>query len=81
MSNATLEVSRSNILIIRVASRVEISCRASPSTACMASQNLRWSSTLPLIRVNRSAAVVAHQSAKAFFDRGATSRPSAANAR
>ena len=28
--------------------------------------------------MNRSAAVLAHQSAKAFFDRGATSRPSAA---
>ena len=81
MSNATLERSRSNISIIAAASRVEMSCNASASTACMASQNLRWSSTFALILVNRSPAVVAHQSAKAFFDRGATSRPSAANAR
>ena len=81
MSNATLEVSRSNTAIIRAASRAEISCNASPSTRCIASQNLRWSSTLGLIRVNRSAAVVAHQSAKALLDPGATSRPNAANAR
>ena len=58
-----------------------MSCNASASTVCMASQNLRWSRTCGLILVNRSPAVVAHQSAYAFFDRGATSLPSAANDR
>src|SRR5664279_2346719 len=75
MTDATLDVSRSNIVIILAASLAEMSCNASASTVCMASQNLRWSSTFSLILVNRSPAVPAHQSANAFFDRGATSLP------
>ena len=49
--------------------------------ACIASQNRRWSSALAGILVNRSAAVVFHQSANAAFEHGATSRFSAASAR
>ena len=50
------------------------------STACIASQNLRWSSRLAPILVNRPAAVVAHQSAKASLEHG-DQAASAASAR
>ena len=49
--------------------------------ACIASQNLRWSSAEAGILVNRPAAVVFHQSANPALEQGATSRFSAASAR
>lgn len=64
---------------MRIAIRREISSSSPRPTACIASQKRRWPSTLALILVNRPAAVVFHQSAKASFEQGATSRCSAAN--
>ena len=53
----------------------------SASTACIASQNRRWSSAEAAIRVNRSPAVVFHQSANPRFEHGSTTRLAAASAR
>ena len=63
--------------------RVEISCNAAAvSTACMASQNLRWSSTFGHDPGEPVRGGGGHQIRRTpLFDPGATSLPSAANAR
>ena len=66
---------------IRTAIVREISSSCSRVTACIASQNRRWSRPGAGILVNRAAAVVFHQSANAAFEQGAASRFSAASAR
>ena len=81
MSRATDDTSVPETSMIRSAIRRLISSRSCRLTACIASQNRRWSSTEAGILVNRSAAVVFHQSAKASFEHGATSRFSAASIR
>jgi hypothetical protein len=81
MSNATADVSSPNSAIIRAETRRSISTSSSWLTAAIASQNRRWSSTRVGTLTNRSAAVVAHQSAKPSFEHGSTTRFSVANAR
>ena len=81
MSSDTDEQSSPNTSTIRVATRAEICSSASASTACIASQNRRWSSAEAAIRVNRSPAVVFHQSANPRFEHGSTTRLAAASAR
>jgi hypothetical protein len=81
MSSASEPISTPNSPTMRTASRASISASCSALTACIASQNLRWSSTRAGILVNRSAAVVRHQSANPSFEHGATTRFSAASAR
>ena len=58
-----------------------MSTSAAVSTWCIASQNRRWSNPAAGTLTHRSPAVVAHQSAKASFDRGATNRFAHASAR
>ena len=81
MSRATEEQSTPDASTMASAIRREISSSSSRPTACIASQNRRWSSAGAPIPVNRPAAVPAHQSAKASLEHGATSRPRAASAR
>ena len=81
MSSATLDTSAPDTSTSRTAIRREISSRSSSVTACIASQNRRWSSAEAGILVNRSAAVVFHQSENPAFEHGATRRFSAASAR
>ena len=81
MSNAIDEVSSPNTVMARAAIRRSISASASMSTACMASQNRRWSNAAAATGTRRSPAVPAHQSAKASLEQGATTRFIAANAR
>ena len=81
MSRATDEQSTPDHSTIRTAIVREISSSCSRVTACIASQNRRWSSAEAGILVNRSPAVVFHQSANAALEQGATSRFSAASAR
>ncbi|MGH3545126.1 MAG: hypothetical protein ACRDPW_04300 [Mycobacteriales bacterium] len=63
------------------ASRWEMVASSASVTACIASQNRRWSSTEVAILVNRSAAVVRHQSENPSLEQGSTSRFSAASAK
>ena len=81
MSSATLDTSAPETRTTLAAICREASCSCSTVTACIASQNRRWSSAEAPILVNRSAAVVFHQSANCAFEQGATSRFSAASAR
>lgn len=81
MSSATEETSTPLTSINRSAIVWPIRSNCCAVTACMASQNRRWSRARAPILVNRSAAVDFHQSANAAFEHGATSRFSAANAR
>jgi len=81
MSSATLDTSTPDAAMIFAAICSDASWSWSMVTACIASQNRRWSSTLAGILVNRSAAVVFHQSANPSLERGATSRFSAASTR
>ena len=81
MSSAIPDRPRSNSPAIRTASRRSMSVSATASTAAIASQNRRWSVAALGSRTHRSAAVVAHQPAKASFDRGATTRFIHASAR
>ena len=81
MSRATDEQSAPDDSAMASAIRREISSICSRVTACIASQNRRWSSTSAPILVNRPAAVPDHQSANASLEQGATSRPRAASAR
>jgi uncharacterized protein YfiM (DUF2279 family) len=61
--------------------RRSISVNIDSGTLRIASRNRRWSSAAAGTRVNRSAAVVTHQSANAAFEHGATTRFNAASAR
>ena len=70
MSSATEDTSTPEACTIRTAIRWLISSSCSTGTACIASQNRRWSSALAGILVNRSAAVVFHQSANARLEHG-----------
>jgi hypothetical protein len=81
MSNATEEVSNPNRSQTPTATACSISGRASVGMACMASQNRRESNALAPILVNRSAAVVFHQSAKALLEHGSTTRLATARLR
>src|SRR5271169_626593 len=81
MSSATEDTSTPADCTIFTAIFWLISSSCSRVTACIASQNRRWSSEVAGILVNRSAAVVFHQSANPAFEHGATSRFSAASAR
>ncbi|MDJ0346495.1 hypothetical protein QMK19_36480 [Streptomyces sp. H10-C2] len=81
MSSASADTSRLNPSIMRKVIRRSISASADSGTFRIASQNRRWSSAAAGTRVIRSAAVVAHQSANAAFEQGATTRFSAASAR
>ena len=81
MSSATEETSTPEDCTIRTAIVRLIFSSCLRVTACIASQNRRWSSAGAGILVNRAAAVVFHQSANAAFEHGATSRFSAASAR
>jgi len=74
MSSAIPDNPSSNSPAIATARRRSISASASASTACIASQNRRWSSAAAGNRTQRSAAALAHQSANASFERGATTR-------
>src|ERR1039458_8457675 len=60
MSNTSPERSSPNSVTILSTRRRSISTSASVSMACMASQNLRWSSPAGGTRTHRSPAVVAH---------------------
>jgi hypothetical protein len=81
MSRATEEVSSPNAWHTLTASACSIPARASVGMACMASQNRRWSNADVPILVNRSAAVVFHQSANPLLEHGSTTRFSTARAR
>ena len=81
MSRASAEMSNPKISIMARASRCSMAINCSAVTACIASQNLRWSSAAVRMRVNRSAAVLFHQSANARLEHGSTNRFSAASAR
>ena len=81
MSSANELMSRSNVSIIASASRCSISASCFTVIACIASQNRRWSSAPAGTFVNRTPAVVFHQSTNASFEHGATTRFSAANAK
>ena len=81
MSNANELMSSPNVSIIATASWCSIWASSARVIACIASQNRRWSSAPAGTRMNRSAAVVFHQSANASFEHGATTRFNAANAR
>ena len=80
ISRATDEQSSPNACTARSAIAALACSSRSRVTACIASQNRRWSSTVPGTRVNRGAAVLAHQSANPSFEHGATTRFSAASA-
>ena len=81
ISSATEDTSTPADRTIRTAIFSLICSSCSAVTACIASQNRRWSSAVAPILVNRSPAVVFHQSANAALEHGATSRFSAASAR
>ena len=81
MSRASPEMPSSNSPTTRMANRRSISTSAAASSASIASQNRRWSVAAAGSRSRRSPAVPAHQSAKASFDRGATTLFAQANAR
>ena len=80
MSRASADTSRANRSIIAAEIRRSISTRSASDTARIASQNRRWSNASGATRAIRSPTVVAHQSANAAFEHGATTRPSVANA-
>ena len=80
MSSANAEMSTPKEVTTRAAMACSMAARSSRVIACIASQNRRWSSTAALILVNRSAAVVFHQSANARLEQGSTSRFIAASA-
>ena len=81
MSSATDEQSSPNAPTARCAIAPLACSSCSSVTECIASQNRRWSRTVPGTPVNRGAAVLAHQSANPSFEHGATTRFSAASAR
>jgi hypothetical protein len=81
MSSATLDTSTPATRMISAAIVSDARSSCAGVTACIASQNRRWSSAEAGIFVNLSAAVVFHQSANAAFEQGAASRFSAASAR
>ena len=81
MSSATELVSSPNRTHAAAASFSSIRGSAASGTACIASQNRRWSRAEAGILVNRSAAVVRHQSPKARLEHGSVTRFSAASAR
>jgi len=81
MSSATELVSRPNRAHTVAASLSSIPASASNGSACMASQNRRWSNAEAGILVNRSAAVFFHQSAKPRLEHGSVTRLSTVSAR
>ena len=81
MSNASPDRSRPNSVTIAVLIARSAAASLSVSRASMASQNRRWSVAATGSLVNRGPAVVAHQSAKASFEHGATTRLAVASAR
>ena len=81
MSSASPDTARSNSVAVRTASRRPTSTRTVSSRTSIASQNRRWSVAAAGSRTHLSAAVVAHQSAKASFEQGATTRFVVANAK
>ncbi len=81
MSSATELTSRPECRTIATARASSAAASCAGLTACIASQNRRCPSTPVPILVNRSAAVVFHQSANPSFEHGATSRFSAASVR
>ena len=80
MSSANAEMSTPKRATVRSARACSMAASSSRLTWCIASQNRRWSSADAPILVNRSAAVVFHQSANARLEQGSTSRFTAASA-
>src|SRR5664280_2049178 len=81
MSSTSPEQSRPKDSTMRATMRRSISISCSSETASMASQNLRWSRAEAGSLHIRSPAVVDHQSEKASFEHGATTRLAIAKAK